>query len=67
MEVEAEGQGRAHFWDNLLKDRAVELQVEEFEELGKGKRSRKQVTRPGLYSQEDDLAGMAEMNSDDAQ
>ncbi|KAG0556719.1 hypothetical protein KC19_11G074300 [Ceratodon purpureus] len=67
MEAETEGQGRAHFWDNLLKDRAVELQVEEFEELGKGKRSRKQVTRPGLYSQEDDLAGMAEMNSDDAQ
>jgi hypothetical protein len=40
---EMEGQGRAQFWDNLLKDRAVELQVEELEELGKGKRSRKQV------------------------
>jgi hypothetical protein len=26
-----------------------------------------QVTRTGLYSQEDDLAGMAELNSDDAQ
>lgn len=61
-----EGQGRAQFWDSLLKDRVVEQQVEEFEELGKGKRSRRQV-RPGLYSQEDDLAGMAEMNSDDGQ
>ena len=26
-----------------------------------------QVSRTGLYSQEDDLAGMAEVNSDDAQ
>ena len=43
LESETEVQGRAQFWDNLLKDRAVELQVEEFEELGKGKRSRKQV------------------------
>jgi len=39
----AEGPGRVQFWDNLLKDRAVEVQVEEVQELGKGKRSRKQV------------------------
>lgn len=39
----AEGPGRSQFWDSLLKDRAVEIQVEEFQELGKGKRSRKQV------------------------
>jgi chromodomain-helicase-DNA-binding protein 4 len=43
LEAEMEGQGRAQFWDNLLKDRVVEQQVEEFEELGKGKRSRRQV------------------------
>ncbi|XP_024359262.1 CHD3-type chromatin-remodeling factor PICKLE isoform X2 [Physcomitrium patens] len=66
LEAEMEGQGRAQFWDNLLKDRVVEQQVEEFEELGKGKRSRRQV-KPGLYSQEDDLAGMVEVNSDDGQ
>jgi len=39
----AEGPGRVQFWDSLLKDRAVEVQVEEVQELGKGKRSRKQV------------------------
>jgi hypothetical protein len=39
----AEGPGRSQFWDSLLKDRVVEIQVEEFQELGKGKRSRKQV------------------------
>ena len=43
LEAEMEGQGRAQFWDTLLKDRAVEQKEEEFEELGKGKRSRRQV------------------------
>jgi len=38
------GQGRAEFWDTLLKDRVGEQQpLEELEELGKGKRSRRQV------------------------
>lgn len=46
LEAEMEGQGRAQFWDSLLKDRVVEQQVEEFEELGKGKRSRRQVVYP---------------------
>ena len=39
------GQGKVQFWENLLKDRVVEQQLEELEELGKGKRSRKQVQK----------------------
>ena len=42
-EMEGQGQGRAQFWDTLLKDRVEEAQVEEIEELGKGKRSRRTV------------------------
>ncbi|CAK9195050.1 unnamed protein product [Sphagnum troendelagicum] len=49
----AEGPGRVQFWDSLLKDRAVEVQVEEVQELGKGKRSRKQVLQLGVGSNED--------------
>lgn len=46
LEAETEGPGRAQFWDSLLKDRVVEQQVEELEEFGKGKRSRRQVFIP---------------------
>ncbi|KAG0608643.1 hypothetical protein M758_8G121700 [Ceratodon purpureus] len=66
LEAETEGPGRAQFWDSLLKDRVVEQQVEELEEFGKGKRSRRQIAKAGLYSEENDLAGMNE-HSDDAQ
>lgn len=45
LEAEMNGQGKVQFWENLLKDRVVEQQLEEFEELGKGKRSRKQVQK----------------------
>lgn len=43
LEAEMQGQGRAQFWDSLLKDKVGEQQQVEFEELGKGKRSRRQV------------------------
>jgi chromodomain-helicase-DNA-binding protein 4 len=51
----------------LLKDRALLDQQEQvLEELGKGKRSRKQVLQTGLlYEQDDDLAGMVEISSDE--
>lgn len=45
LEAEMNGQGKVQFWENLLKDRVVEQQLEELEELGKGKRSRKQVQK----------------------
>lgn len=34
---------KANYWEELLKDRCVEQEVEEIA-MGKGKRSRKQVT-----------------------
>lgn len=44
LEADIVGQGRGQFWDDLLKDKIVEQQqIEELEELGKGKRSRRQV------------------------
>ncbi|CAK9216882.1 unnamed protein product [Sphagnum troendelagicum] len=59
--------GASHFWDRLLKDRALLDQQEQvLEELGKGKRSRKQVLQTGLlYEQDDDNAGMVEISSDE--
>ncbi|KAH8939040.1 hypothetical protein BDL97_15G016300 [Sphagnum fallax] len=63
-EVEvAEGPGRSQFWDSLLKDRAVEIQVEEFQELGKGKRSRKQILQTGFGNE--DNPSMEDGNSND--
>lgn len=35
---------RASYWEELLKDKYEEHKVEEFKTLGKGKRSRKQVS-----------------------
>jgi len=53
---------RAQYWDNLLKEKYEEQHiVEERTELGKGKRSRKQV----VSVEEDDLAGLADVSSDD--
>lgn len=53
------GQGRAQFWDSLLKDRVGEQQLEEFEELGKGKRSRRQVFVSLCFSQTSFILGCA--------
>ncbi|XP_057845926.2 CHD3-type chromatin-remodeling factor PICKLE [Cryptomeria japonica] len=52
---------RAKYWDDLLKDKYVEQKVETFTELGKGKRSRKQL----VATEEDDLAGLEDVSSDD--
>lgn len=35
---------RANYWEDLLKDKYEVNKVEEFNAMGKGKRSRKQVT-----------------------
>lgn len=44
LEADIVSQGKGQFWDDLLKDKVVEQQqIEELEELGKGKRSRRQV------------------------
>lgn len=41
---------RSSYWEELLKDRYEVHKVEEFNALGKGKRSRKQVFHHGLAS-----------------
>ena len=38
---------RSNYWEELLKDRYEEHKIEEFNSMGKGKRSRKQV---GLFT-----------------
>lgn len=40
---------RTNYWEELLKDSYEVQKVEEFNALGKGKRSRKQVLYFGLY------------------
>lgn len=42
---------RASYWEELLKDRYEEQKVEEFNAMGKGKRSRKQVCTVILFKQ----------------
>eukprot|EP01018_Ginkgo_biloba_P007663 Gb_18673 [translate_table: standard] len=59
--AEAGAAERAHYWDELLKDKYDEQRLETFTELGKGKRSRKQI----VSAEEDDLAGLADVSSDD--
>lgn len=41
---------RSSYWEELLRDRYEVHKVEEFNALGKGKRSRKQVFHHGLAS-----------------
>ncbi|KAK6927610.1 SNF2, N-terminal, partial [Dillenia turbinata] len=52
---------RTSYWDDLLRDRYEMLKVEEFNALGKGKRSRKQM----VSVEEDDLAGLENVSSDE--
>ncbi|KAK6912519.1 Chromo domain [Dillenia turbinata] len=52
---------RSSYWDDLLRDRYEMLKVEEFNALGKGKRSRKQM----VSVEEDDLAGLEDVSSDE--
>lgn len=51
---------RASYWEDLLKDRYEVHKVEEFNSMGKGKRSRKQM----VSVEEDDLAGLEDVSSD---
>ncbi|XP_072989353.1 CHD3-type chromatin-remodeling factor PICKLE isoform X2 [Typha latifolia] len=52
---------RANYWDELLRDRYGVQQIEEYTTMGKGKRSRKQMTA----ADEDDLAGLQDVSSED--
>ncbi|MCE0481480.1 hypothetical protein HAX54_039255 [Datura stramonium] len=51
---------RATYWEELLRDRYEMHKVEEFNGMGKGKRSRKQM----VSVEDDDLAGLEEVTSD---
>ncbi|KAI7747238.1 hypothetical protein M8C21_002030 [Ambrosia artemisiifolia] len=51
---------RSNYWEDLLKDRYEEHKVEEFNSMGKGKRSRKQM----VSVEDDDLAGLEDVSSD---
>ncbi|KAL3656097.1 hypothetical protein CASFOL_000493 [Castilleja foliolosa] len=51
---------RASYWEDLLRDKYEVHKVEEFNSLGKGKRSRKQM----VSVEEDDLAGLEDVSSD---
>ncbi|KAF7149908.1 hypothetical protein RHSIM_Rhsim02G0208200 [Rhododendron simsii] len=66
---------RANYWEDLLKDKYEVNKVEEFNAMGKGKRSRKQrITYETLLHlvmyydmvsvEEDDLAGLEDVSSD---
>ncbi|CAI9772930.1 unnamed protein product [Fraxinus pennsylvanica] len=51
---------KANYWEELLRDKYEVQKVEEFNAMGKGKRSRKQM----VSVEEDDLAGMEDASSD---
>ncbi|GKV03180.1 hypothetical protein SLEP1_g15531 [Rubroshorea leprosula] len=51
---------RTSYWEELLKDKYEVHKIEEFNALGKGKRSRKQM----VSVEEDDLAGLEDVSSD---
>ncbi|OWM86763.1 hypothetical protein CDL15_Pgr015799 [Punica granatum] len=51
---------KSSYWEELLKDRYEEHKTEEFNALGKGKRSRKQM----VSVEDDDLAGLEDVSSD---
>ncbi|XP_057800012.1 CHD3-type chromatin-remodeling factor PICKLE-like isoform X2 [Salvia miltiorrhiza] len=51
---------RANYWEDLLRDKYEVHKVEEFNAMGKGKRSRKQM----VSVEEDDLAGLEDVSSD---
>ncbi|THG13033.1 hypothetical protein TEA_005145 [Camellia sinensis var. sinensis] len=51
---------RASYWEELLKDRYEVHKVEEFNAMGKGKRSRKQM----VSVEDEDLAGLEDVSSE---
>ncbi|KAL8539594.1 hypothetical protein ACS0TY_001269 [Phlomoides rotata] len=59
-ETPAENSERAGYWEDLLRDKFEVHKIEEFNSMGKGKRSRRQM----LSVEEDDLAGLQDVSSD---
>ncbi|KAJ7966246.1 CHD3-type chromatin-remodeling factor PICKLE [Quillaja saponaria] len=51
---------RTNYWEDLLRDKYEVQKIEEFNALGKGKRSRKQM----VSVEDDDLAGLEDVSSD---
>ncbi|KAL8214582.1 hypothetical protein R6Q57_004031 [Mikania cordata] len=51
---------KSNYWEELLKDRYEVHKIEEFNSMGKGKRSRKQM----VSVEDDDLAGLEDVSSD---
>ncbi|KAJ9559392.1 hypothetical protein OSB04_014006 [Centaurea solstitialis] len=51
---------KSSYWEELLKDRYEVHKIEEFNSMGKGKRSRKQM----VSVEDDDLAGLEDVSSD---
>ncbi|KAL2518055.1 CHD3-type chromatin-remodeling factor PICKLE [Abeliophyllum distichum] len=51
---------RASYWEELLQDKYEVHKIEEFNAMGKGKRSRKRM----VSVEEDDLAGLEDVSSD---
>ncbi|KAF5726268.1 CHD3-type chromatin-remodeling factor PICKLE isoform X2 [Tripterygium wilfordii] len=51
---------RTNYWEELLRDKYEVHKVEEFDSMGKGKRSRKQM----VSVEDDDLAGLEDVSSD---
>ncbi|KAK9068358.1 hypothetical protein SSX86_012470 [Deinandra increscens subsp. villosa] len=51
---------KSSYWEELLKDKYEVHKVEEFNSMGKGKRSRKQM----VSVEDDDLAGLEDVSSD---
>lgn len=60
-----EDPARAVYWENLLKARFEQQQLKEVEELGKGKRSRKQVTQLSMVYTRDDFCTVSSTSSDE--
>ncbi|KAL3680801.1 hypothetical protein R1sor_023757 [Riccia sorocarpa] len=56
---------RSYFWHSLLKDKAERQHLLEESDDHKSKKSRKQSQYSGLHFEEDDLAGMADVSSDE--
>ncbi|CAA2968529.1 CHD3-type chromatin-remodeling factor PICKLE [Olea europaea subsp. europaea] len=51
---------RASYWEELLQDKYEVQKIEEYNDMGKGKRSRKRM----VSVEEDDLAGLEDVSSD---
>ncbi|GAA0152154.1 chromatin/chromatin-binding, or -regulatory protein [Lithospermum erythrorhizon] len=61
MKTPANNSERSNFWEELLRDKYEVHKVEEFNAMGKGKRSRKQM----VSVEDDDLAGLEDVSSEE--